>query len=85
LKYNKNQDVVYYDNNGDVKTKNLYIDNAEIEIKNNSIVDINIINSQTEANFWTILLISVAIVVFVIIAVFVVLYFFKKRRNWEQI
>lgn len=87
LLYNKNQDVNYYDNNGRVKTKNLYIDNAEIELKDNVVVDIKSIKDKDsiKANFpWTTIIIcsSVAIVVAGGVVAIIIL---KKRRNWKRL
>lgn len=86
LKYAKNEDVNYYDEKNDVKTKNLYIDNAEIQIKNNSVAQIASVggNKQT-SKIWIIVCVSIASVAVVTSGILIALKLIKKRRNWKRL
>jgi len=86
LIYNKDKDVVYYDERDDVQTKNLLIDNAEIEFKNNSIIEIKSVRAEEvkTSNTWTIILIVGGSII-VVSAVVVLIIFLKRRRNWKRL
>jgi hypothetical protein len=85
LKYNKNKDVTYYDGNNDVKTKNLYIDNTEIEIKDNSVVKISSIkdNEKNSKIFFIVCIVLSSIMSVTSIILIVVLS--KRKRNWKRL
>ena len=83
LKYTKNQDVNYIDNNGELKTKNLYIDNAEIEIKDNSVLQIVSVRDEEKSSTWIVILcVSVGVVAVGTTTAIILL---KKRRNWKRL
>ena len=86
LKYVKNQDVYYVDN-GVLKTKNIYIDSAEIEIKSNSVMNIKSVRYEEpteKTNIWPIVIyISLAVIAVSGIVVAVVL--LKGKRNWKRL
>jgi len=91
LLYEQNKDVNYYDEFNDVKTKNLFIDKAEIEFKNNSVSDITIVNSNSnetprESNNKTLIIaLCIAIPTVLLTGVLIVVFFVpKKKRNWKK-
>ena len=90
LKYTKNKDVNYYENNIDVKTKNLFIDNIEVQIKENSvlkvvqIVDENKSNNE-QSNLTLIIVLCVTLPVVAGCGVFVAIKLSKKQRNWKKL
>lgn len=88
LKYNKDEDVNYYENNTDIKTKNLYIDSADVEIKDHSVVKVSTVKDSEKpvidvskiimiVSYVVIIAGGIAFVIFVILA--------KKRRKWKRI
>ena len=84
LKYNKDKDVVYYDKNNEAKTKNLFIDNTEVAIKNNSVVRVvSVKDTDKIAKTWRIIGTVSAGVIVVGLVTFVIL--LKKRRNWKRL
>jgi len=84
LKYEKNKDVNYYEN-GNVKTKNLYIDNAEIQIKNNSVTDIKSVGEDEQNNNFLIIALCIAIPAVIASGILVAIRLFKRKRNWKRI
>jgi hypothetical protein len=85
LNYARDKDVNYYDGSGNVLTKNLYIDNAEVEIKNNSVAGIVIVNGyQYNSTTWVVLLV-LAIGIVLGLGIFVATRLFRKQRNWEKL
>lgn len=83
LKYRKNQDVNYIDTNGELKTKNLYIDNAEVEIKDNSVMQIVSVRDEEKSKTWIVILcVSVGVVAVGTTTAIILL---KKRRNWKRL
>ncbi|MBO7508075.1 MAG: hypothetical protein J6T39_00330, partial [Clostridia bacterium] len=59
LNYKRNADVNYLDDNGDLKTKNLLIDNAEIEIKDDSVIQIvSIRDDEQTPKYWIVILVA---------------------------
>ena len=88
LVYSKNQDVNYYDENGEPKTKNLYIDNLEIQIKDNEVTEIITVASDekpAKTRTLVIVLIITLSVALVGAMTFVLLKLMKKKRNWKKI
>ena len=86
LKYKKNRDVNYYDDKNDVKTKNLYIDNAEIQIRDNSVAQISSISGDEQTTNWIIIIgIILSSTAVVAIGTLVALKLIKKRRNWKRL
>jgi hypothetical protein len=85
LKYSKDADVTYYDDNNEMQTKNLYIDNTEIAIKNNSVVKISSIkdSQRVSGTFLKIVIICSSVVVIGSLIAFVIR--FKRRRNWKRL
>ena len=84
LKYEKNSDVSYYDIDG-IKTKNLYIDKAEVQIKNNSVEQVVSIADDSQKSKTLIVVLIVAIPLAVGSIVFVAIKFLKRQRNWEKL
>jgi hypothetical protein len=88
LVYSKNQDVNYYDENGEARTKNLYIDNLEIQFKNNEVSDIITIQSDDKPKGNKTLLIVLIVSLSTLVTgsiVFVAFKLLKKKRNWKKI
>ena len=85
LTYKKNSDVTYLDNAGKVHTKNLYIDNAEVVIKDSSVIDIVPVKEDRGGSSGWIIALCVSIAVVIGGGVFVAFKFFRKQRNWERI
>jgi len=85
LRYTKDKDVTYYDRNLDVKTKNLYIDNAEIAVKDSSIIQVTTINSDKSSSIIWIVLIAIGVCAVVVTGVLVVLKLLTKRKDWKKI
>ncbi len=84
LKYEKNKDVNYFEQGG-VKTKNLYIDNAEIQIKNNSVTDIKAVRDEESTSDFLIIALSISIPIIVSAVVLVAIKSTRKKRDWERI
>jgi len=87
LKYAKNKDVNYYDDNYDVKTKNLYIDNAEIQFKNNSVAQIISVPESEQNSIILIVALSISVPIVAICVVLVALRLSKKQKqkDWRKI
>ena len=87
LKYNKNKDVCYFDENNVLKTKNLYIDNAEIQIKNDFVTQITSVRDEGQtSNTWIVVLcVSVLAIAIIIAGILFAKKFIKKRRNWKRL
>ena len=87
LKYNKNKDVCYFDENDVLKTKNLYIDNAEIQIKNDFVAQITSVRDEGQtSNTWIVVLcVSVLAIAIIIAGILFAKKFIKKRRNWKRL
>jgi hypothetical protein len=85
LRYTKDKDVTYYDSNQEVKTKNLYIDNAEVAVKNSSIIQVTTINSDKTNSIIWLVLIAVCVCAVVVTGVLVVLKLLNKRKDWKKI
>jgi hypothetical protein len=90
LKYEKNNDVNYYDENKDVKTKNLFIDYAEVKIENNAIKKVISVPEneiiKPNSNTWIIVLsISVGGALLIGTSIFVILKIIKRKKKWKRI
>lgn len=80
LSYNRNQDVNYIDESGELRTKNLFIDSAEIEVKNNEIIQVSTIKDKDKPTSDTGRIIFVSLFVVSMIATIVVIYIKKSRK-----
>ena len=86
LNYTKNKDVIYFDESYGSKTKNLYVDNTEIQIRNNSVADIiSIKDNEQTSKIWIIICVLIASAAVIISGILVALKFIKKRRNWKRL
>lgn len=85
LKYRKNLDVNYIDTNGELKTKNLYIDNAEVEIKDNAVMQITSVRDSEENSKTWIVILCVSVGVIAVGTIVTVVILLKKRRNWKRL
>lgn len=89
LKYEKNKDVNYYDDNKDVKTKNILIDYAEVKIENSAVKEVISVPEneiiKSNSNNWIIILsVSVGFTLLIGVSIFVVIKIIK-RKKWEKI
>lgn len=86
LKYEKNKDVNYFDDNNDVKTKNLFVDKAEITFKNNVVEKITTISESNQtSNAWIIVVATVVPTVVLGVGTFFLVKFLKRKRNWQKL
>lgn len=88
LKYTRDKDVNYYDENKDVKTKNLFIDYAEVKIKNNSVTNVvSVSETKKEVSYTWVIVVSSAVggALLTWISIVVVKKLVRRKKNWEKL
>ena len=86
LKYEKNKDVNYFDDNNEVKTKNLFIDRAEITFKDNNVEKITTVSEDNQTSNVSVIVIATVVPTVVLgVGTFFLVIFLKRKRNWKKI